>query len=140
MSAPKLTQTEMRELMERAERAGSEAVTAMTPTPMVVGSPRDPMASLMGDESAGLDPAQPQYVVPDGVCGFAWVNVKPGGSRFARWLKETGRGRSDSYYGGVTIWISDYRQSYERKMAHAQAMAGVLREAGIKATASGRLD
>jgi hypothetical protein len=78
--------------------------------------------------------------VTEGVCGFAWVNVKPGNSAFARYLKETNVARKDSYYGGVTVWVSHFNQSYERKMAYARAFAGVLQQHGINAHAMGRLD
>ena len=36
--------------------------------------------------------------------------------------------------------FGDYGQSYERKYAHARAMAAVLREAGVNAYGEGRLD
>lgn len=75
-----------------------------------------------------------------GACGFAWINVKPGTSRFARWLKQQGLARPDSCYGGVCIWISDYNQSILHKEKHAAAMAEVLRSHGIKASAGSRLD
>lgn len=75
-----------------------------------------------------------------GACGFAWVNVKPGTSRFARWLKANKLARPDSHYGGVTIWISDYNQSIYCKELHAVAMARVLQEAGINAWAMSRDD
>jgi hypothetical protein len=68
------------------------------------------------------------------------VNVKPGTSAFAKWLKEKGYARTDDYYGGVTIWISAYNQSFVRKEAHACAMAESLREAGFNAYANSRLD
>ena len=56
------------------------------------------------------------------------------------WLKKSGIGRLDSYYGGWTIWVGDFGQSYERKMAYAGAFAEVLQKHGIKAYANGRLD
>ena len=45
-------------------------------------------------------------------CGFAWVNVKPGTSKFAKWLKEKELASKDSFKGGVTIWVGDFNQSY----------------------------
>jgi hypothetical protein len=75
-----------------------------------------------------------------GACGFAWVIIKPGTSRFARWLKEKKLARPDSYYGGVTIWVSDYNQSVHCKSLHAVAMAKVFQDAGINAYAMDRLD
>ena len=82
-----------------------------------------------------------QYApVMDGMCGFAWVNVKPGNSRFAKWLRDNGLARKDGYYGGVTVWVSQFGQSSTRKIAYAGAFAAVLREAGYNACARGRLD
>jgi hypothetical protein len=66
------------------------------------------------------------------VCGFAWVNIKPGNSAFANWLKMKKIARRDEYYGGVTVWVSDYNQSMERKMAYAGAFARTLEAAGLK--------
>ena len=77
--------------------------------------------------------------VLDGPCGFAWVTIRPGTSRFARWAVANGHARK-SYGGGVQLWVSAFNQSYERKMAAAEALADCLRMAGIKAYASGRLD
>lgn len=76
----------------------------------------------------------PMYVqgyapVEDGVCGFAWVLVKPGNSSFALWLKRTGKARTDSYYGGVSIWVSGFGQSMTRKAAYADSLAASLRKA-----------
>jgi len=81
-----------------------------------------------------------KYFVADGVCGFAWVNVKPGTSKFARWLKATGKARTDSYYGGVTIWVSDFGQSMQKKEIFARALAKRFQAAGIKAYAASRMD
>jgi predicted nucleic acid-binding Zn finger protein len=72
-----------------------------------------------------------RYVVPEGPCGFAWVVVKPGTSAFARWLVKKGYA-SKHYYGGVSIWVSDFNQSMERKYAYAAAFAEVLRQGGIE--------
>lgn len=115
-----------------AVKAGQEAANAKRPTPMIVAEHTNPL-----DDNS---PILQSWNVPDGVCGFAWVNVKPGNSAFAKWLVKLGIARKDSYYGGVTIWIRDYNQSYERKLAHAEAMAKVLTAYGIRCYASGRLD
>ena len=133
LTSTQLTSTQFRKLFDEANAAGVAAAERARPTPMVVVEHANPF-----DDAS---PIVRQYApVMDGVCGFAWVNVKPGTSKFARWLKDNGIARTDSYYGGVTIWISDYGQSYERKIAHASAMARVLSEQGIKAYSSGRLD
>lgn len=98
-----------------------------------------------------VEKSKPQMVVAVGengrqiggafpICGFAWVNVKPGNSAFANWLKKNNHARVDSYYGGVCIWISQYNQSMDMKYSYARGMAKVFADAGIKAYASSRLD
>lgn len=107
-------------LYKVAKEAGAAAGRGAAPVPMVVGSGK----SLFSSE---LDPSKPMYYVSEGVCGFAWVTVRPGNSKFANWLKKRGYAKP-AYGGGVSIWISDYNQSMDRKEAHAYAMAKVLRE------------
>jgi len=80
----------------------------------------------------------PQYA-PFPICGFAWVNVKPGTSAFAKWLIKENHAHK-AYRGGVDIWISDYNQSYDLKFAHAAGMATYLSENGITCCPDGRLD
>ena len=117
-----ITDNQFYHIWQQAEAAGNEAVAKLKVVPMSVVS---------GNNS---------YFVSDGVCGFAWVIVKPGTSKFARWLKKTGKARTDSYYGGVCIWISDFNQSEQKKYAFASAMAKVFSEAGFTAYAMSRLD
>lgn len=121
------------DIWEAAVAAGRAAGQASNPTPIHVVERQDPFDST--------SPIKRDYgIYSEGACGFAWINVKPGTSAFARWLKKEGYARRDSYYGGVTIWISEYNQSMERKEAHAKAMAKVFEEHGIKAYAMSRLD
>jgi len=110
------------DLVERAHLAGMNAGNGATPSPWMVHG--------MGRT----------YLLTDGACGFAWVNVKPGGSSFARWLIANGKARRDSYLGGVTIWVPYFGQSLARKEAYAVAYAQVLQGAGIDARADSRLD
>lgn len=128
--------------------AGVKAAEALTPTPMIVGTPKNMMASLMGGDDGGFDPAEPTYYVADGVCGFAWVQLK-GSLKFQNWLLGKGASmhpasaeygdfrafvnepRKDSYYGGVSLWIGGYGQSHGRKVAFAHAFAASLSAAGI---------
>jgi hypothetical protein len=123
-------------LYESAHEAGLEAVKRATPTPMVVY------------ESVGLSdtpkPGGKSWVVPSGLCGFAWINIRPATSSFVKYLKSRGIGRL-AYGGGWSIWVgglfSDARdQSVEYKEAYAYAFASVLREHGIEAYAGSRLD
>jgi hypothetical protein len=116
----------------RAARArGASAATAVTPVPMVVQE----HANVMDDSS----PVAQSWFVADGVCGFAWVIINPGTSAFARWLIKHGHAKPH-YCGGVSIWISDYNQCHQKKVAHAAEMASYLRSVGISAHAGDRLD
>jgi hypothetical protein len=144
-ASPKLSTGEMEALFARAGEAGRKAFEDAKPVPMIVGTPKNMMASLLGGDDGGFDPNEPIYHVADGVCGFAWVNVRPGGSRFARWLIKNGHGKRDSYAGGVYLslygWcVPGMSQSLQRKEAAAHAVAEVLREAGIDAYSQSRID
>lgn len=134
MANKKLTNDEMQYIYDMASALGQIAAEKHTPTPMVVQQHANPL----DDSSPVVKTYEP---VMGGVCGFAWVNVKPGTSRFARWLKKEGLARSDDYLGGVTMFIHEYGQSYELKMTHANRMARYMREHhDINASAQGRLD
>jgi len=123
---------EFAELIRSAQAEGKAAGDAAQPREMIVQEHASPI-----DNSS---PVTCEWRVPDGPCGYAWVNVKPGNSAFAKFLTRIGIARSDSYYGGVTIWISEHNQSLERKTAHAQALAKVLSDNGIRAHAYSRID
>lgn len=116
-----------------ANAAGKLAADATVPEPMIVVGHSNPL----DDSSPVTTVYEP---VMEGVCGFAWVNVSPGNCPFANWLKKHGFARK-AYQGGVDIWIGQYGQSYERKLAHARRMAEVIRERlHIAAYAASRLD
>lgn len=118
-------------LFATAVIAGREAGEKAVPNPMVVYEAELDDTPKEGGKA---------WYVEDGVCGFAWVVVKPGNCPFANFLKKEGFGRYSQYDRGVVIWISDWNQSLTRKEAHAYAMAKVLRENGIEAYASSRID
>lgn len=117
----------------KAVDAGLAAGAAKKPTPMIVTQHSNPL----NDNS----PPVKEWYVPEGPCGFAWVNVSPGNSPFANWLKKN-KIASKAYGGGVDIWISDFGQSVEQKEACASAMAKVLQmELGMSSIyATSRLD
>ena len=123
--------TEQR-IHELAWEAGVAAGEAKVPTPMIVGEP----TTLFGND---IDYSKKVYRVPSGVCGFAWIVIRPATSRIAKYLKAEGIGRPN-YGGGLAVSVSMFGQSYEQKAAFASAYAGVLRENGIKAFAESRLD
>lgn len=118
-----------RDLWVRAVAAAGDAWRACEPAPMVV-----------------TDAARGQaWIVSEGVCGFANVIVRPGGSSFARWLSKNDLARPH-YYGGLSVSVYDLcadsrgSQSYDRKVAAARAAAKVLTEGGVRATVDARLD
>lgn len=116
-------------IFEKAHKAGLDAGSAHKPTPMTV---RSSGALGTGGER--------EYYVPDGACGFAWVRIPDGRSKLAREAKACGF-RSDSYYGGVTLWVDHFGQSYERKTQYAKAYARVVEEATrMTVLWAGRLD
>lgn len=121
------------EIFELANEAGCEAVAKTKVIPMIVGHAK----SIFSNE---IDYSRPVEVVNDGVCGFAWVNIKPANSKFAKFLVERRLARKDSYYGGVSMSISNYNQSMTKKEAYAYAFASVLAANGIRAYATSRMD
>lgn len=111
--------------------AGNVAGEQATVDAMVVVERENPM-----DDSS---PVMKKWIVDSGVCGFAWVVIRPGTSSFARWLvKESKAGKH--YYGGIEIWIGGFGQSMTRKEAAADAMARVFRSYGIPAYVGSRMD
>jgi hypothetical protein len=123
----------MADLYRKARAAGLAAASDCKPIPMVVCQRADPL----NDNS----PIVKRYApVMDGPCGFAWINVKPGNGPMARYLKAEGLARSDSYEGGVCVWVGEFNQSMARKEAYAAAFADVMRAEGIRAYANSRMD
>ncbi len=117
---------------------GALAGKTSTPTPMV--------ATSVGLNDQPL-PNTKSYVIMEGLCGYAWVTIRPARGAFVNFLKARGVGRS-GYYGGYEISTNvieneanvNFGQSYERKMAAAEAFAATLQAWGINAVAEGRLD
>ncbi len=109
-------------LLEKADKAGKQAVENLNVVPMVVGDPRTGEA----------------WFIADGVCGFAWVKF-PGNTPFGRWAKSQGIARP-GYPKGLAISVRDYNQSLQKKETYANAFAKVLAEAGIDAYADSRID
>ena len=122
-------------ILDEAHVAGMAAGDAAIPTPMVVS----PHASVLDDNS----PVVKSYYVSEGVCGFAYVLTNEhGNSKFVKHLKKSPDRDGDKYYyGGYYVkWVGEFNQSYERKIAYADAYASVLNDNGIKAYSHGRLD
>lgn len=126
-----------RELFVAAQKAARKAFDECKPIPMIVGEAR----GLFGNE---IVPGTEEFV-SDGVCGFAWVRIKPARGSFVAFLKSKKIGRSDDYLGGYTIWSNfvvpgDYTQSMQRKSAACDAFANMLCDAGINAWSESRMD
>ncbi len=128
------TATKYAAIAAAADAAGKAAADAATPTPMIVGTAK----AIIGPGADEIDYSKRTYYVAGGVCGFAWVALK-GNSGFGRWAKREGIARP-GYPSGLMIRANVGGQSYETKMAYAQAYAAVLREHGITAYPQGRLD
>lgn len=112
------------DLYNRAHAAGLEAGRNHRPTPMVVGVAR----GIFGPEANQIVPGT-EEVVHDGVCGFAWVIIRPAVHPLAKHLMSENLA-SKHYYGGVSYSANPrnvFDQSMERKEAYAQAFAKVLR-------------
>lgn len=138
-------QTTWKALVEDAILAGATAGADACPAPMVVGTPVNVAASLIGGDGGGFNTDKPVYYVSEGVCGFAWVKfVATGtaGRKFVNYL--TGHQKPatselappitlrKSYNGGHDYWVSGFGQSMQRKEACARAMARVIADAGIE--------
>lgn len=105
-------------MWNEAQKAAARASVDATPTPMVV----EQHANSLDDGS----PVVKSWFVPDGVCGFGWVEVKPRTSKFARWLKASNIGRSSDYSKAIHLHVPGMSQSLARNEAAARAMAKVL--------------
>ena len=133
MTAPAIANDIPHTIYSEAHSKGIAAGNACSPTPMVVGQPTTPLGN-------DIDYSKDTFYVSDGVCGFAWINIKPARGGFVKFLKDNKIGRKDSYYGGYTVWVSGFGQSLDRKTAYAQAFASVLKENGITAYSMSRMD
>lgn len=122
---------DFRAIYDEADKAGREEVEQLYIQPMIVNE----HSNMLDDAS----PIKQSYYVADGVCGFAWVTVKPANSGFAKFLRNV-MGCHLAYGGGMQLWIGQYNQSYQKKIAYADKFATILRDHGINAYADGRLD
>lgn len=129
------TETLFGEVYSKANAVGLVALAACKPTPMVVQK----HTNMLDDTSK----VEKQWYVEGGVCGFAWVKIRPATTAFAKWLIAHDLGRHDDYQGGVTIWADGGGQSMERKMAYCHAFAEVINahpELKVEALTYNRLD
>lgn len=119
------------EIFQAAHNAGKVAVQAASITPMIVQHRANPL-----DDTSAV---QRQWLVNDGVCGFASVIVKPANCKFAKYLQAQGLA-SKHYYGGMSMSVRDFNQSLQKKEAYAYAFARVLEQNGVNAYVESRMD
>ena len=120
-------------IYEQAHAAGCKAWEDCSPNPVTWGMAK----SLVGNE---IVPGT-ESTCTEGLCGFAWIIVKPARGPFVTYCKRNDIGRKHVYPG----WYIGARgpfdsQSIERKEAYAYAFAGVLREHGVNCYVGSRLD
>jgi len=120
-----------RVIYEEAFEAANAAAAATTPAPMIVGR-------AIGFTNA-IVPGTEEFVA-DGVCGFAWVKIRPARGEFVKWCKANKIGRPDDYAGGYLISMRQGNQSMQRKEAAGIAFAQVLTKHGINAYMESRMD
>lgn len=128
-----LTKKQCRSVYNKAHHAGMNACKRVKPTPMIVGTPK----TIFGSQ---IDYTKPVHYVDSGICGFAWVEIKPARGNFVKWLKEHNHGYLSSYGRGYCISALTGYQSIERNEAYARAFADVLVEHGISCRVNSRLD
>lgn len=120
-------------LYAQAHEAGMAAGKAHQPVPMIVSEHANPL----NDNSPVVKVYAP---VMGGVCGFAWIKIRPARGAFVNWLKVKKIGRVDSYSGGYSISVHQFGQSMECKEAYAGAFAQVLNDHDVLAYAESRED
>lgn len=120
-----LTEKQCQDLFSDAHEAGMIAGNLVENTPFLV-------------VDKNFNGKQKVYSVP-GMCGFANVVVKPANCKFAQWLFEN-EGAFNGSYPGVSMFVHEFGQSYEKKRAYASAFSRVVNDAGIRSISSSRLD
>ena len=124
-TAPKApARLSMAQIYDLADKAGKDAAAKCTPVPMAVTTEQGRLIVW----------------VNGGVCGFAWVKIRPAMGEFVSYCKRKKLGSTNDYCGGFDIWISAYGQSMELKSAYAAGFANELRSHGIAASAHSRID
>ena len=104
----------------------------------------DSINTIVDNAFAAATHATHAYIQAHGhtpYCGFAWVDVRPGNSKIANYLKKH-HGARKSYKGGITVWApgGGFSQSMDVNEQGAYAFASVLQDAGFDANADSRAD
>jgi hypothetical protein len=137
--APRFTARQAATLCRKAAEAAAKAAKAAKPAPMVVGTPVNMFASLVGGDDGGFRTDRPIDVVSEGVCGRAWVWFPKASDSFGRRALAAGA-TSKAYQGGMVFRPRVAGQSMERYEAAAQAAAAVFRAAGVECWVESRMD
>jgi hypothetical protein len=126
------------DILVEASESAEQAVKACRPTPIIVGSPSTPLGN-------DVDPTQQTWFVEGGVCGFAWVVIRPARGTIVAELKK--RKIGGAHYGGGYSFSSwqlapsiRQDQSYERAVAAARGAVEVLKKYGVNAYVDARID
>lgn len=98
---------------------------------------------ILRDAHAAADAAHQD--IPDvGAVGIARVNIFPGTSSFARWLRRNDHAQEGfnilGHRQGVDVYVRSGKQSYAANDAAAKAFAQVLKDNDIDAYAVTRFD
>jgi hypothetical protein len=115
MSKRELENERFKLIFELADFMAKAEVGAVIPTPMVV-----------------YDGGH-EWFVADGVCGFAWVTIRPSNCAAAEYAQKELGWKVDDYSDDMRLWVSNYSQSMQRKEVYAHKFAKVLNEHGIQA-------
>lgn len=118
------------DIFKKAHAEAMKAVEKLNVIPMIAQIRANPF----DDSSKILN----EYYIADGVCGFAWVIIKPSNCKFAKFLVSNNLARKVT--SGISYSIRDFNQSMQKKEAYAYAFAKVLQNEGIKAYAESRID
>lgn len=125
------------EILVEASEGAEQAVKDCTPRAIVAGT-----ALGLSNE---IDYSKQTYYIEGGVCGFAYVVIKPARGKFVAELKKRKIG-SAHYYGGYSVSSYEFArsirtdQSYERACAAASGAVEVLQSYGINAYVDSRID
>jgi hypothetical protein len=128
------------DIFNEAVKAGEDALNKCVPTPMVV----EKHTNMLNDNS----PVEKAWCVPDGVCGFAQINLAANTKEnraFLNDMKKFGfvgeyKAFSKGYTRGYQFWVSEGGQSMQKKEAYAHAFADTLRKYGITCYVQSRMD
>lgn len=116
--------TVIADIFNKARIAATIAFRDCKPNPVIFGQAKDLFSNEMVPGTEEL--------VMDGLCGFAWINIKPARGEFVKFLKRNNIGHP-GVYGGWTIsaynvGIPGSSQSMERKEAGCKAFVAVIKE------------